>query len=310
VKELDRIVKELEAGEEKAFVLPEATRAISVSVTGDYGVYLRVDGEGAVIGGDDTHFVPPEGSLDFENWPEEISMVSEGVTTVEVVAYGLPATDKARKRIKHDLGSPPLELAIKNIDEVIHRAFEELQPDILEYRYVTLPFSNVIDMSDYKPDLVIDVYRTQMAGAGVDLYDPFYIPLFTGFHPPDGSLEDMMYFLLRQQILHTLKDRLSYRLVGDHLYIDLSPPKPNYVTVVYSPRLDSFEDLQDKEWVRLVFRLALAYTKQIEGRIRSKFRVQNSPVELDGSDLRSEGQDEEQKVREDVEDMIYTFFPE
>lgn len=97
---------------------------------------------------------------------------------------------------------------------------------------------------------------------------------------------------------------IEFKQIKDKLYLY------NYtglVTVEYMPKVVSYESLDEKlqTWVR---DYTLALSKETVGRIRSKFKSNDSPFELDGDTMLNEGLDAQRELLDNLREADEGFF--
>ncbi|AWD93017.1 neck protein [Bacillus phage vB_BceM-HSE3] len=207
------------------------------------------------------------------------------------------------------LGFPTLrvELDTKQLELCINKAFMDIQPYITDSLYATIPHAPVTDVKHLNIDYITDVYTSPIEDEEVDYINQnnYSESAFLTLSNISGIME----FFAQRKYTLSVKDRLSHKLVNGQLYIDLAPPYPSAITLEYVPKNYTLESIEDPIWNSLIFKLSLAYAKEILGRIRSKYKVQNSPTELDGEALLSEAQTEKDAVFAKLDEIAYSFFP-
>ena len=72
------------------------------------------------------------------------------------------------------------------------------------------------------------------------------------------------------------------------------------VTIEYVPKLRSPEDIKSDYWIDELIKLSIALTKQVLGRIRTRFSQSNALWAQDGDKLLEEGNAE----RKDLEEIL------
>ena len=72
------------------------------------------------------------------------------------------------------------------------------------------------------------------------------------------------------------------------------------VTIEYLPKLPSPEDIKSDYWIDVLIKLSIALTKQVLGRIRTRFSKSNALWAQDGDKLLEEGNAE----RKDLEEIL------
>jgi len=215
--------------------------------------------------------------------------------------------DVYRNRILSALGHPTVkvELTTEQLDNCINSAFEEIEPYITDTQLVTVPYSNRIDMSQYDVDYVVSVYKSPLSEVDPSIADyPYY-----EFYLSMDSISGLIEYYAAHKLSLSFKDRMSYRFVKPYLYVDMAPPITSTITVEYVPELKDVSSVNDPLWISLIYRLALANAKEVLGRVRGKYRVQGSPVELDPDTLLNEAQSEKESIRQKLDEIAYTFFP-
>ena len=103
------------------------------------------------------------------------------------------------------------------------------------------------------------------------------------------------------QIRNTMSTDLALKFdkQGDKLYISCQD-EPQAITIEYIPKFISVEDVKSDYWIDILVRLSVALTKQIVGRIRTKYSQSNSLWALDGEQMLSEGNAELDAIREQL----------
>jgi hypothetical protein len=212
-----------------------------------------------------------------------------------------------QQSILRRLGAPTVnvELTEEQLKGAVDDAFMEMSPYITESQYVTIPYTNRMDMTEHKVDYVINVFKSPTTDEG-SLYQG---NIFLSDSVSGLNIDGLLAYYAKRQLTLSIKDRITYRYIGQYLYVDMAPPVSSSITVEYVPILESVEDVKDNFWTAFILRLATANAKEVLGRIRSKYKVQNSPTELDGDTLLSEANAEKEEIRRKLEEIAYSFFP-
>lgn len=202
-----------------------------------------------------------------------------------------------------------LELEDEQLTAIINAAFREIQRYIDTTVLITVPFKKCIDLSEYKINSVVSIYRTQgyltddSNNAG--MIDPMYASqwqLIAGV----GNLynfNDYVYNLgawnTLLQTRNTLSTDLAFRYEPDthQLYINVAADNPQNITVEYVPRYDNVDEVKSDYWIDIIMRMSIALAKTIVGRIRTKFKLNNSLWQIDGDTLIAEGNAELAELR-------------
>ena len=105
-----------------------------------------------------------------------------------------------------------------------------------------------------------------------------------------------------QQIKNTTSTDLSfiYDKHEEKLYVNVSQALPGNITIMYIPRFDDVSEITSDFWIDVLIRMAVAQTKIVVGRVRSKFKQSNALWVLDGDTLLQEGTSELTSLREEL----------
>ena len=98
-------------------------------------------------------------------------------------------------------------------------------------------------------------------------------------------------------------NQIGFRLVGDTLYID-GGNAPWTIEAI----TDLSVSTMTEDYVNWVLDYSVALVKCIEGEIRSKVKITGSPVEMNGSELKSEGITEKKELEEKLGTSIGLFY--
>lgn len=224
-------------------------------------------------------------------------------------------TDKEQKlidRIKLMLGGDVLKIEIpdSSIYNLIDIAIETLSPYIPDTRYKTVDFARCIDLSNDDCEEVLRVMPgTQLASAyGVGDEYNFGFNMNSANSAILASWTSQDSFRLRAVATTVARscmpdvnisfdyDRTTHKLYL-HPGITLGP-----VTIEYIPTVFKLDDLQDSASQKWVYLYTLALTKEVIGRIRSKAKSQNVPIQLDGDTLLQEAQTEKLALEQELID--------
>lgn len=202
-------------------------------------------------------------------------------------------------------------------------ALREIQRYISVTEFITVPFSTCIDLSDYKINSVVCVYRTEgfattnQVGAPGMYVDPMLASqwqLISGtgtlYNFQDYSYNYAAWSTL-QQIRNTMSTDMAFLYDPNkkQLYINTSMGGMDNVTIEYVPRYDSVEDIKSDYWIDQLMRLSVALAKVTLGRIRSKYTQSNALWQLDGDKILAEGTAELQAVREYLQSNTQLTYP-
>lgn len=209
------------------------------------------------------------------------------------------------KYIERQLGGDVLELELTpvQIKEIVDEAFDELKHYISDTYTVTVPFAKCIDLKKYNIDAVDRVTRSNDSiVSGIDYMVPIamYPNTVTGIY----NIQDYANALTVKKNMNIISTDMDYYWDKPNrkLYVTANPQQPAYITISYKPEYYSCEDIREDYWETQLRKLALAMTKIILGRIRSKYTPNNSTFTLDGPTLLSEGNSELQSIRQYLDD--------
>ena len=209
------------------------------------------------------------------------------------------------------LGASMVNIELANdIPFFVDCAFKEIKNHITDIQTMTLPYSEVIDLTGKKVANVVYLMR------GRNTTGP-------------GGFQDVMYIYSRQSALntYTLTDYARYLLVqqnksmlgtdldfhfdkrNEKLYVYAQQALPTNITLVYTPDYDEVDEITEPFWQDLIRRLALAMVKEAIGRVRSKYDLGSSTYKLDGDKLLAEAQQEEAEIREYLRNNTDMLFP-
>lgn len=185
--------------------------------------------------------------------------------------------------------------------KILMKAFRELKEKLHEYADLTVPYRERISLQDVKIKDFISVRRANVpAGLNVDntsvgnvftsLAGMAAIPNSGAYH---AYFDRYVQLMLCQTIKNTVSEDLQYHYdqQNQFLYVAANVPKPLYVTITYIPEYDDPSELKTSFAQNQLRKLAVAYMKIHVGSKRRKMKLPNSPVQLDGEALLSEGLD-------------------
>jgi hypothetical protein len=202
------------------------------------------------------------------------------------------------------------ELSDSTQTKIINSCLREIQRYIDTFSIITVPFSKCIDLSQYKISSVVGVRRTEAYvgdndTSGTGMVDPLYASQWQLLSGVGGlaGLNDYTYNLSAWntvlQIQNTISTDLAhyYDKSANKLYINVATNIPQNITIIYIPRFDDVSQITSDYWIDILVRLAVAQSKIIVGRVRSKFKQTNALWTLDGDTLLQEGTTELEAIR-------------
>lgn len=208
-----------------------------------------------------------------------------------------------------------MEVSDSSLTKIINSCLREVQRYIDTVAVVTMPFTKCIDMSSYKVSSVIGVRRPEGYVAEGDdvsssISDPLYASqwqILSGIGTGSiTSLTDYTYNYASWNTLLQMKNTTSTDLahyfdkLTNKLYINISSNIPQTITILYIPRFDDVSQITSDFWIDVLIRMAVAQTKIVVGRVRSKFKQSNALWSLDGDTLLQEGTAELSALREEI----------
>ncbi len=217
------------------------------------------------------------------------------------------------KWIRLQLGGTVLKLECEDqLPEIVEMAFQELRNYITDIDTLTLPFQRVIDLSNYKVANVHYIMRGSNNSTSLQqLQDSMYLYINQSNWALQSDYADR---IANAMIIAQNKSMISTDLdfyfdkLNNKLYIHAQQLRPTTITIAYTREYDTVEEIIEPFWQEKLRRLALALTKEILGRIRSKYTPQNATYQLDGATLLSEAQTELATIRQWLDsnsDMLY-----
>ena len=219
--------------------------------------------------------------------------------------------DEVRLKLTGDVVD--LELSDASLIKIINSCLREVQRYIDTFAVITVPFKKCIDVKEYKMNSVIGVrrakgYNTETEEVGISVADPLYVSqwqILTG----TGNISNIGDYVSNyaswstlQQIKNTTSTDLSfiYDKHEEKLYVNVSQALPGNITIMYIPRFDDVSEITSDFWIDVLIRMAVAQTKIVVGRVRSKFKQSNALWVLDGDTLLQEGTSELTSLREEL----------
>lgn len=211
-------------------------------------------------------------------------------------------TEQYVNDVLFQLGYPIVEIEIKDyIPKIVDMAFREIKHYISDTKTETIAYSEKmhLDHEKYPIDSIVYVMRAQSQMTTADLQDIMYL-MTASSSLQTSTLTNYSVALLTQQCKNTIATDLDFHWDKENrdLYVYANYPKPVRITIVYIPEYEVIEDIKEPFWENLLKRLALALSKQMLGRIRSKYKSNSATYELDGDTLLSEAQSELAEIRQ------------
>ena len=207
-----------------------------------------------------------------------------------------------------------LELGRSELTQIIEFSLRELTSCIDTPAEITVPFTDVIDLSGYKIDSVMWVCRAEprtgsIVGGGIT--DPFYassVSTKPGYNASAANysavLRTQLNYLVAAMAQNTVQSDLAYQTnyYNKTLKVTYSGVRPNEITIFYRPVIEKVEDLPSHYWYNYVIRLAIAHAKIIIGGFRSKYTISAAPFTVNAG-IGEDGKAELQAIREELRNL-------
>lgn len=188
------------------------------------------------------------------------------------------------------------EISDSVIIELIKDAYKKYVPYIGDTKSVTVIAADRVDLREYNFYDILNVKKKAQATYGGNQFDfenVMKISSLRGFDLVTGILNNH----------NAQDDTVDFSFQNGILFLDMDDVGFSQVTVEGIPNveMEQIKDYRAEDWVR---RYALALTKEVLGRVRSKFKPQGVPVELDGDTLLSEGREEKERLEQELSDQV------
>ena len=217
-----------------------------------------------------------------------------------------------------------LEIPDETLKAVVDKALREVQRYIDTTKIITVPYSKCIDLDgmEDKISAITNVFRIKgylFSDGEVDSsqVDPMWIAQWNIFNS-SGDMYNLSNWLQNYgawntmlQIRNTSSTDLSYYVDKPHnkLYINTAFDYPEKITIEYIPVFHDVSEVTSDYWKDIILRLSVALTKQILGRIRTRFTQSNALLGMDGEKLLEEGNKELEDLREKLRVNSQLMYP-
>lgn len=201
-----------------------------------------------------------------------------------------------------------------SVKQAVLIAFREIKRYIKTPTDKTVPYSTRIDLikNDIHTYKVLAVYasrpRIGMTLNNISSGNVFQIAAAVNVYSAVGNtstinIDPIVTELGMAQVRNTLSTdfQWKYDISNQCVYCAHRDPRPTAVTVRYVPDYQDVSEIVNPTYVDYIVRMATANMKLAQGRARSKYKVSDSPVELDGDILLQEANSELEKIREELE---------
>lgn len=195
--------------------------------------------------------------------------------------------------------------------KILMMAFRELKRNMREYAVLTVNYAQRISLKDYKVKEFLEVRRAVTPpGLGVGSPSGSVFAALAGMVPIGGTsvIQPYLDYYTETMLVQTIKNTISRDLAyqwdeqNQLLYLSSNLPHPGQVTITYIPLYESPDDIKTSYWQDWMRRLAIAHFKIYVGEKRSKMKIPNSPVQLNGEAILAEGREELSEIRQYLSD--------
>ena len=199
------------------------------------------------------------------------------------------------------------------VETAVQIAFKELKRYIRTPVEKTVPYSTRMDLVSLgiKTKKVLSVQaarpRTGLTLSTIDSGNVFQTAAAVNVYSAIGNasainIDPIMTELAMAQVRNTMGTDFQWRYdnLNQVIYCAHRDPRPALVTVRYVPDYQDVSELVGETWINYLIRMATANMKIALGRSRSKYRIEGSNVSLDGEILLQEGNEELDKIREEL----------
>ena len=212
--------------------------------------------------------------------------------------------------VKIQMGSPTIKLACEEqIPFIVEKiAFEDLKNYMQTIHTMTCGFANMIDLEGKNVANVKYVLRNRnnnMSITGMDT-NMFIYQTQGQYGLNEWAKDQLVYNLSINQIKNSLSTDMDFQYdkVNEKLYLYAQYPHPSVITIGYTPDFNDVSEVYVPYWMSYLRRFSIAYVKEAEGRIRSKFTLNSSVYNLDGDKLLSEAQNELSQIRSELNENV------
>lgn len=216
-----------------------------------------------------------------------------------------------------------LELSDDTLKAILQTAVREVQRYIDQTKLMTIPYARCIDLNNSNVSSITAVYRTKGYMSSLDDVenagdiDPFQAQMWRVFSN-NGSMYNLQDYVMNYAAFATLLSMrsaqstdLAYKFdkSANKLYINTSNDNPTSITIEYVPKFLNVEDITSDYWIEILQRLSVALTKQICGRVRTRYKQTNALWAQDGETLLAEANEELSVIRETLRANEQQFYP-
>ena len=199
------------------------------------------------------------------------------------------------------------------VENAVQIAFTELKRYIRTPIEKTVPYSTRMDLIKLgiRTRKVLNVQaanpRIGLTLSTIDSGNVFQTAAAVNVYSAIGNasainIDPIMTELAMAQVRNTLSTdfQWKYDKLNQVIYCAHRDPRPALVTVRYVPDFQDVSELVGYTWINYLIRMSVANMKIALGRTRSKYTIEGSNVSLDGETLLQEGNEELDKIREEL----------
>lgn len=203
--------------------------------------------------------------------------------------------------VKTRLGYPVIDLAIT--DDMISKQIDFAVSKVIPYLNNMEVFNvhgNVVKFEHKKVYAVLRVMSaTDSEEVNIDKAINYGFYISNKAH----SLIDYSVWNYYVDSVQSDLNPIGFRLIGDTLYID-GGNRPWSVEAITENSIQTMTE----DYVNWIIDYSVALVKCVEGEIRSKVKITGSPVETNGSELKSEGITEKKELEEKLGTSLGLFY--
>lgn len=195
----------------------------------------------------------------------------------------------------------------ETVVKILMKSFRQIKKRMKEFADLTVPYAQRISLQDYKVKEYIETRRaTTPPGLGIGSPSGNVFASLAGMVPIAGAsvvqpyLDNYTQTMLVQTIKNTISKDLqdSYDEQNKMVYLSANLPYPTYVTITFIPDYDCPSEIKTDYWQTWLSKLATANLKIYVGQKRSKMSIPNSPVQLNGAAILTEGLTELKEIED------------
>ena len=212
--------------------------------------------------------------------------------------------------VKVQMGGSIVNLACEqDLPFIVEKiAFEDLKNYMQTSHYMSCGYAPIIDLSDKQVGHIKHIFRNKNNNVSmIGLDSNMFIYQNQGQYGVNQFAKDQItYHLLINQVRNTLSTDLDWQYdeAEEKLYVYAQYPLPTSITIQYIPEFKDVSEIYTPYWISYLKRLSVAYAKECEGRIRSKYTLNSGTYNLDGNTLLQEAQSELQQIRTELNENI------